>query len=70
LAVQAKDRDAKASFAEVAQQWRDLARQAKQLERDRGVLYRWELEVKQTYHGHCRIDANDQIGNERDESPR
>ena len=39
LAVQAKDYDAKASFAEVARQWRELARQAEQLERDRGVPY-------------------------------
>jgi hypothetical protein len=35
LAAQARDPDAKAIFAEIARQWRTLARQVEQLERDR-----------------------------------
>jgi hypothetical protein len=34
MAAQAKDHDVKASFDEVARQWRDLARQVEQLEFD------------------------------------
>jgi len=35
MAAQAKSHDAKASFDEVARQWRDLARQVEQLEFDK-----------------------------------
>jgi hypothetical protein len=35
MAVQAKDPDVKASFDEVARQWRDLARQVEQMEFDK-----------------------------------
>jgi hypothetical protein len=35
MAAQAKSRDVRASFDEVARQWRDLARQIEQLEFDK-----------------------------------
>ncbi len=38
IALQAKDRDAKATLIEIAQQWRELARQKGELERDRSHL--------------------------------
>ena len=34
MAAQAKDHDAKASFDEVARQWRDLARQSEEMQFD------------------------------------
>ena len=38
MASQAKDRDAKAAFVELAQQWQELARQKKELDWDRSKL--------------------------------
>jgi len=35
MALQAKDRDAKAAFIELARQWQELARQKEDLERNR-----------------------------------
>ena len=38
MALEAKDRDAKAAFVECARQWHELARQKKELEPDRAAM--------------------------------
>jgi hypothetical protein len=38
MALEAKDRDAKAAFVECARQWHEFARQKKELEPDRAAL--------------------------------